>query len=236
MKQSKTTKKVVFPYVKITDLLSFLTRFPKSGPTYRGQCIHDTTATIICKARNGAETSRELCICRTRITYVKESLSVDQKVINDHKNPSDNHNYHNQNHDEIEFYLGNSDRSTWWHSTLEHRTPKNQSDWLYGYGVRLTNVQCHRYLYPYHDIENTGTYNWKHTWNHTVSNHPIHQHGHTNFWYVCLLERVYFNSKNAAIICGMYIINGVHGPEPRVVRRKHIIQPTGFGVYSSTCF
>ena len=43
---------------------------------------------------------------------------------------------------------------------------EKQSDWLYGYGVLLTNVQCHRYLYPYHDIENTGTYNWKHTWNH----------------------------------------------------------------------
>ena len=46
-------------------------------------------------------------------------------------------------------------------------------------------------------------------------NHPIHQHGHTNFWYVCLLERVYFDSENAAIMCGMYMINGVHGPEPR---------------------
>ena len=30
-----------------------------------------------------------------------------------------------------------------------------------------------------HDIENTGPYNWKHTWNQTASNHPIHQHGHT---------------------------------------------------------
>ena len=76
-------------------------------------------------------------------------------------------NNHDENHDEIEFYLGNSDRGTWWHSILEQRTPKNQSDWLYSHG--LTNVQCHRYLYPYHDIENTGTYNWKHTWNHTVS-------------------------------------------------------------------
>ena len=32
-------------------------------------------------------------------------------------------------------------------------TYKNQSDWLYGYGVLLTNVQCHMYLYPYHDRE-----------------------------------------------------------------------------------
>ena len=74
----------------------------------------------------GAETSRELCICRTRITNVNEALSIDEKVINGHKNPSDSHNYHDENHDKIEFYLGNSDRSTWWHSTLEQRSPKNQ--------------------------------------------------------------------------------------------------------------
>ena len=119
--------------------------------------------------------------------------SIHKKVINGHKYTSDSHNYHDENHDEIELYLGNNDRSTWWHSTLEQRTHQNQSDWLYRYGVLLTNVQCHRYLYPYHDIENTGTYNWKHTWNHTVINHPIHQYGHTNYWYVCLLERVYFS-------------------------------------------
>ena len=121
----------------------------------------------------GAETSRELCICRTKITYVKEASGIDQKVIDGHKNPSDSHNYHDENHDEIEFYLGNSDRSTWWQSTLEQRTPKNQSDWLYGYRVLLTNVQCHRYLYPYHDIENTKTNNWKHTWNHKYVIMPL---------------------------------------------------------------
>ena len=70
-------------------------------------------------------------------------------------------------------------------------------------------------LYPYHDLENTGPYNWNHTWSQTVSNHPIHQYGHTNVWYVCLLESVILINKNAAIICGRYIINGVHGPEPR---------------------
>ena len=36
----KNNKKVVFPYVKHTKLLSFLTRFPKSGPTYRGQVVN----------------------------------------------------------------------------------------------------------------------------------------------------------------------------------------------------
>ena len=30
--------------------------------------------------------------------------SVDHKVINGHKNPNDSHNYHDENHVEIEFY------------------------------------------------------------------------------------------------------------------------------------
>ena len=40
----KNNKKVVFTYVKLTNLLSFSTRFPKSGPTYRGGkwLIHGT--------------------------------------------------------------------------------------------------------------------------------------------------------------------------------------------------
>ena len=32
----------VFPYVKLTNLLSFLTRFPKSGPTLTNWLIHGT--------------------------------------------------------------------------------------------------------------------------------------------------------------------------------------------------
>ena len=36
----------------------------------------------------------------------KGSLKCRSKVINGHKNPNDCHNYHNENHDEIEFYLG----------------------------------------------------------------------------------------------------------------------------------
>ena len=31
----------------------------------------------------------------------KESLNIDQKVTNGHKNPNDIHNYHDENHDEI---------------------------------------------------------------------------------------------------------------------------------------
>ena len=75
------------------------------------------------------------------------------------------------------------------------------------------------YLYPYHDIENTEPYNWKYTRNprnQTASNHPIHQHGHTNVWYIYVSEKEFILiSKNAAIMCGMYIINGEYGPEPK---------------------
>ena len=63
---------------------------------------------------------------------------------------------------------------------------QNQSDRLYGDGMLLTNVQCHRYLYPYHDMDNTGPYNWKHTWNQAVSNH-IHAHSVLS----CIIRCVY---------------------------------------------
>ena len=43
---------------------------------------------------------------------LKKAESVVQKVINGHKNPNDSHNYHDEKPDEIEFYLGNSDKST----------------------------------------------------------------------------------------------------------------------------
>ena len=32
--------------------------------------------------------------------------------MNDHQNPNDSHNYRDENHDEIEFYQGNSNRNT----------------------------------------------------------------------------------------------------------------------------
>ena len=40
-----------------------------------------------------------------------EPESVVQKVLYGHKNPNDNHNYHDENHVEIEFFQGNSNRS-----------------------------------------------------------------------------------------------------------------------------
>ena len=42
----------------------------------------------------------------------KEILKCRSKVINGHTNPNYRHNYHDENHDEIEIYQGNGDRST----------------------------------------------------------------------------------------------------------------------------
>ena len=40
MWNNQKQQKVGFLFVKLTDLLSFSTRFPKSGPTYRGQAVN----------------------------------------------------------------------------------------------------------------------------------------------------------------------------------------------------
>ena len=49
-----------------------------------------------------------------------------QKVKNGHKNPNNSHNYHDENHDEIEFYQGNSNRNMILNTrtTPEQRTKK----------------------------------------------------------------------------------------------------------------
>ena len=43
---------------------------------------------------------------------ITESLKCVQKVMDGHKNPNDSRNYHDENHDEIEFYQRNSNMST----------------------------------------------------------------------------------------------------------------------------
>ena len=49
-----------------------------------------------------------------------------KKVKNCHKNPNNSHNYHDENHDEIEFYQGNSNRNMILNTrtTTEQRTHK----------------------------------------------------------------------------------------------------------------
>ena len=41
-----------------------------------------------------------------------------------HKNLNDSPNYHDENHDDIVFYQGNSNMNSEWHSTPERRIPK----------------------------------------------------------------------------------------------------------------
>ena len=70
----------------------------------------------------------------------------------------------------------------------------------------------------------------------TVSYHPTHHHGHTNFWYVCLLERAHFNYLECSYTI-WYVYNKCSiWTRPKVFRRKHNIQPSVFGTYSLTCF
>ena len=123
----------------------------------------------------------------------KGSLKCEQKVINGHKNPSDSHNYHDQNHDEIEFYLGNSDRSTSRTSTLEQRTPKKTvrlAIRLWGAADQCTMSQVPIYI-PWHR-EYWNIQLKAHVNPHSIksSNTPAWPY---QFWYVCLLETVYFN-------------------------------------------
>ena len=67
------------------------------------------------------------------------------------KNPNNSHNYHDENHDEMELYQVDRKKSTQWHSTPEQRTAQNQSHRLWWAAA---------YLYPYYDIDNPELYNW----------------------------------------------------------------------------
>ena len=129
-----------------------------------------------------------------------------------HTNPNDSHNYHDENHDEIEFYQRNSDRSSTQHNN--NTRPKKTSP-IDCNGVLLTNVQCHMvpisilWYREYWTIQLKCTPEARQEIV-TVSNHPIHQHGHTNFCHVFISI-----IKIASIMYGMYLISGIHGPEPR---------------------
>ena len=52
----------------------------------------------------------------------KKLKRVVQDEKNGHKNPKNNHNYHDENLDVIKLYRGNSKRSTWRHSKTEQCT------------------------------------------------------------------------------------------------------------------
>ena len=70
-------------------------------------------------------------LCKQVLFSYRKPKSVIQNVKNGHKHPNISHNYHDENHNEIEFYEVYSKRSTWWHSTPEQRTPNKQSHRLW---------------------------------------------------------------------------------------------------------
>ena len=74
------------------------------------------------------------------------------------------------------------------------------------------------YLYTYYDIESTRLYNWKYTWNQTGNNSI--KSSNTQAWphqllIFMFLRKSLFLLLRMQIMCGMYIIKWVHGPEPR---------------------
>ena len=78
--------------------------------------------------------------------------------MNGHKDPNDSHNYHDENHDEIELYQVNSNRNLMTLNTRTTHTPKTVLETMMGCCWPLNNVTW--YLYPYYDIKNTELYNW----------------------------------------------------------------------------
>ena len=106
-------------------------------------------------------------------------------------------------------------------------------------GVQPTNAQCQMVPISISWYRDCWTRQFKSTCETkqeiiTVS-YPTHQHSHTNFWYVCLLERAFFSYLDFSYhVWYVYIKRSIRA-RTKVFRRKHIIQPTSFDAYSSTC-
>ena len=169
---------------------------------------------------------------------VAESLKWSSKSKELQKTTKKTNNSHNYI-DEIETGVPNDTQ----HQNNAHPKPSP----INCDGVLLTNVQCQivpisiLWYREYWTMELKcahWTIDLKCTRQETITvlYHPTYQHGHTNFWYVCLLEKVSMNYNDCSYnIC--YVNNKwIVWARTKVVRRKHIIQPTGFCVFSSTCF
>ena len=109
-------------------------------------------------------------------------------------------------------------------------------------GVQLTNVQCHMVPISISRYRESWTIQLKYTFETrqeriTVSHHNTPSWPYQLLVCICLSERTYFNylecSYNVRYVFSikLSILN-----RTKVVRRKHIIQLTGFCDYSSTCF
>ena len=55
-------------------------------------------------------------IAESNLLSYRKSKRVVQNEKNGHKNPNNSRNYHDENHDEIDLYQGNSKIGTQWHS------------------------------------------------------------------------------------------------------------------------
>ena len=119
------------------------------------------------------------------------------------------------------------------------RTTRTQYNHIDCDGVQLSNAQCHMVPISILWYRECWTMQLKCTFETkqeiiTVSYHQTHQHGH--FWYVCLLERAFLITCSYNV-WHMYVYNKWSiRARTKVVRRKHIIHPTRFDAYSSTCF
>ena len=87
-------------------------------------------------------------------------------------------------------------------------------------GVQLNNAQCHVVSISILWYRECWTMQLKCTFETKqdiiiISYHPTHQHGHTNVWIVCLLERVFFNYLDCSYNVWYVYKNGVYGPEAR---------------------
>ena len=98
------------------------------------------------------------------------------------------------------------------------------------------------YTYPYYDIQNPELYNWKIHWNQAGNINSI-MSSNTPSWShqllvcICILERAYFNYLECSYKTWCVYNNNLSiRIRTKVVRRKHIIQPTGIDAYSSTVF
>ena len=82
--------------------------------------------------------------------------------------------------------------------TLNTRATHTQNSPIYCDGVQLTNAQCHMVPIFILWYRESWTIQLKYTFETkqekiTESYHPTHNHGRNKFWFVCFVERAYFN-------------------------------------------
>ena len=112
---------------------------------------------------------------------------------NGHKDFNNSPNYHDENHDETEFYQENKKGAP--DDTQLQNNAHLQNSPIDCDGVQLINAQCHMVSISISWYTECWTIQLKCTlqtkYGITTVWYPTHQHGQTNFWYVCLLEKLF---------------------------------------------